>query len=94
MIERALARNQPHPGDPLDVLSKVGGYEIGALVGVILGAAARRQVVVLDGFISGAARPLARHLVPAGAQLLHPRPRQRRDRAPPDPGAPGAGPLR
>jgi nicotinate-nucleotide--dimethylbenzimidazole phosphoribosyltransferase len=64
VIERALARNAPRPADPLDVLSKVGGYEIGALVGVILGAAARRQAVVLDGFISGAAALLAATLCP------------------------------
>jgi nicotinate-nucleotide--dimethylbenzimidazole phosphoribosyltransferase len=62
VIERALARHRPRPDDPLDVLSKVGGYEIGALVGVILGAAARRQAVVLDGFISGAAALLAASL--------------------------------
>ena len=77
VIERALARNRPHPGDALDVLSKVGGYEIGALVGVILGAAARRQAVVLDGFISGAAALLAAtlcrqvrsYLIPAHASV-------------------------
>jgi nicotinate-nucleotide--dimethylbenzimidazole phosphoribosyltransferase len=67
IIERALAINQPDPGDALDVLSKVGGLEIGALAGVIIGAAARRVPVVVDGFISGAAAMIAVGLCP-GAQ--------------------------
>lgn len=53
-IERALAFNRPDGGDPLDVLSKVGGFEIGGIAGLILGAAAHRIPVVIDGFISGA----------------------------------------
>ncbi|MGH2523569.1 MAG: nicotinate-nucleotide--dimethylbenzimidazole phosphoribosyltransferase, partial [Anaerolineales bacterium] len=64
VIERALALNQPDPHDPLDVLSKVGGLEIAGLVGVMLGAAARRVPVVMDGFISGAAALVAAHLAP------------------------------
>jgi len=64
VIERALAVNRPDPNDPLDVLSKVGGYEIAGLVGVILGAAARRVPVVVDGFISGAAALIATELCP------------------------------
>lgn len=55
VIEQALAVNQPDASDALDVLSKVGGFEIGGLVGVILAAAAHRIPVVIDGFISGAA---------------------------------------
>ncbi len=69
-IERALAVNQPDPGDPLDVLAKVGGYEIGGLVGVILGAAARRLPVIIDGFISGAAALIATELCPAAREYL------------------------
>ena len=64
VIERALAVNQPDPSDALDVLSKVGGLEIGGLAGVILGAAARRVPVVIDGFISGAAALIAAGLAP------------------------------
>lgn len=64
MIEQALALNKPDPSDPMDVLSKVGGFEIGGLVGSILGAAAHRLPVVLDGFISGAAALLAVELEP------------------------------
>jgi nicotinate-nucleotide--dimethylbenzimidazole phosphoribosyltransferase len=59
VIERALSLNHPEPTQPLDVLAKVGGFEIGGLVGVMLGAAARRVPVVIDGFISGAAALIA-----------------------------------
>ena len=56
--------NVPDPTKPLDVLSKVGGFEIGGLAGVILGAASRRIPVVIDGFISGAAALIAYRLEP------------------------------
>lgn len=59
VIKKALELNRPDPGDPLDVLAKVGGLEIAALTGVILGAAAQRVPVVIDGFISGAAALVA-----------------------------------
>jgi nicotinate-nucleotide--dimethylbenzimidazole phosphoribosyltransferase len=65
VIERALALNQPDPADALDVLGDVGGFEIGGLAGVMLGAAARRVPVVIDGFISGAAALIAYVLAPA-----------------------------
>ena len=64
-IETALRVNQPNPADALDVLAKVGGLEIGGLAGVMLGAAARRVPVVIDGFISGAAALIAAGLDPA-----------------------------
>jgi len=64
VIERALAVNRPNPMDPLDVLAKVGGYEIAGLVGVTLGAAAHRVPVIIDGFISTAAALLATELCP------------------------------
>ncbi len=64
VIKRALAVNKPDPSQPLDVLGKVGGFEIGGLAGVMLGAAARRIPVVIDGFISGAAAIIAAALVP------------------------------
>jgi nicotinate-nucleotide--dimethylbenzimidazole phosphoribosyltransferase len=54
----------------VDVLSKVGGFEIGALAGVILGAAAHRIPVVLDGFIAGAAALLAVRLAPEARAFL------------------------
>jgi nicotinate-nucleotide--dimethylbenzimidazole phosphoribosyltransferase len=59
VIKQALELNQPDPGQPLDVLKKVGGLEIAALTGVIIGAAARRVPVVVDGFISSAAALMA-----------------------------------
>jgi len=64
VISRALAVNQPDPRQPLDVLAKVGGFEIGGLVGVMLGAAAHRIPVVIDGFISGASALIATALSP------------------------------
>jgi nicotinate-nucleotide--dimethylbenzimidazole phosphoribosyltransferase len=64
IIERALAVNKPDPADGLDVLAKVGGFEIGGLAGVILGAAAHRKPVMVDGFISTAAAMLAITLAP------------------------------
>jgi nicotinate-nucleotide--dimethylbenzimidazole phosphoribosyltransferase len=59
IVERSLRVNQPNPSDPIDVLSKVGGLEIAALAGLILGAAARRIPVIIDGFISTAAAAVA-----------------------------------
>ncbi len=54
IISKAIKINQPNPNDPIDVLAKVGGFEIGGLVGCILAAAANRIPVVMDGLISGA----------------------------------------
>jgi nicotinate-nucleotide--dimethylbenzimidazole phosphoribosyltransferase len=64
VIERALAVNQPHANDPLEVLCKVGGLEIGGLAGVIIGGAANRVPILVDGFISGAAALIAVGLEP------------------------------
>lgn len=64
VIRQALAVNKPDPEDALDVLSKVGGLEIAGLAGVILGAAAKRVPVVIDGFISSAAALVAVRLKP------------------------------
>ncbi len=64
VIKRALALNKPNPQKPLEVLAKVGGFEIGGLAGVMLGAAAQKVPVVIDGFISGAAALVAMALAP------------------------------
>ena len=64
IIKRALKVNKPDPKDAIDVLSKVGGFEIGGLAGIILATASRRIPVVIDGFISGAAALIAYHLEP------------------------------
>jgi nicotinate-nucleotide--dimethylbenzimidazole phosphoribosyltransferase len=70
VIERALQVNRPDPSDALDVLAKVGGFEIAGLAGVVLGAAARRVPVVLDGFITGAAALVAVRLCPVARAYL------------------------
>ena len=59
VIERAMAVNHPEPSEPLEVLRKLGGLEIAGLTGVILGGAARRIPLVVDGFISTAAAAIA-----------------------------------
>lgn len=64
VIEGALAMHRLDPRDPIGVLAAVGGLEIAGLVGAILGAAAARIPVVLDGFITGAAALLAAGLAP------------------------------
>jgi len=64
VIEKALQVNRPNPRDVLDVLSKVGGFEIGGIAGVILAGARYRIPVVIDGFISGAAALIAAFLAP------------------------------
>jgi nicotinate-nucleotide--dimethylbenzimidazole phosphoribosyltransferase len=69
-IEKALKVNQPNPDDAIGVLSRVGGFEIGGLSGVILGAAAHRVPVVVDGFISGAAALIAAALLPTVKNYL------------------------
>ncbi len=70
VIERALEVNRPDPSDPLDVVAKVGGYEIAGLAGVMLGAAAHRVPVIIDGLISGAAALIASGLSSAVRDYL------------------------
>lgn len=65
VIEEAIGRHKPDGKDALGVLTKVGGLEIGALAGVVLGAASRRILVVVDGFIAAAAVLVAYRLCPA-----------------------------
>ena len=64
LIRKALDVNSPDPSDPIDVLAKVGGFEIGAIAGAMLAAAARHVPVVIDGFISSAAAQIAISLCP------------------------------
>ena len=70
VIRKALARHQPDPGDPLDVLAKVGGFEIGGLAGLVIGAASHGIPVVCDGLISTAGALIACELVPAAKSYL------------------------
>ena len=71
IIKRSIEVNQPNASDGLDVLSKVGGFEIGVLAGAMLGAASRRRPVVVDGLISGAAALIAWTMSPMAPPLLH-----------------------
>ena len=65
VIAQALSVNQPGQDDPVDVLSKVGGFDLCAMTGVFLGAAHERLPVVVDGFISIVAALCAARLCPA-----------------------------
>ena len=64
VIEKAIALNRPDPADPLDVLAKVGGAEIGGIAGICIGGAALKIPVVVDGFISTAGALIAYCLEP------------------------------
>jgi len=64
VIEDAIKINKPNPKDPLDVLAKLGGTEIAGIAGLVLGAAANRTPVVIDGFISTAGALIACELEP------------------------------
>ncbi len=70
VIEKALSVNRPDPGDGVDVLAKVGGFEIGGIAGLILGAASLKVPVVVDGFISSAGALLAKTLAPASLDYM------------------------
>lgn len=70
VIEQALTVNRPDPADGLGVLAAVGGFEIGLLAGVILGGAARRLPVVVDGFITTAAALIAYALAPGATAYM------------------------
>lgn len=64
VIKRALEINAPDPKDGIDVLAKVGGFEIGGIAGLIIGAAAQRKPVMVDGFISTAGALIAQSIEP------------------------------
>ena len=64
IVRRALDVNRPDPHDGLDVLAKVGGFELGCIAGLILGAAARRMLVILDGANTTSAALVAHALAP------------------------------
>jgi nicotinate-nucleotide--dimethylbenzimidazole phosphoribosyltransferase len=70
VVGRALETNRPDPHDALDVLAKVGGFEIGGIAGLILGAAARQKPVVIDGFISTAGALIAHALAPTAGEYM------------------------
>jgi nicotinate-nucleotide--dimethylbenzimidazole phosphoribosyltransferase len=69
-IRRGMDINRPDPRDGLDVLAKVGGFEIGGIAGIMLAGAYHRKPVVVDGFISTAGALIAHSLAPAAAGYL------------------------
>ncbi len=81
-VKKILEVNQPDATDALDVLAKVGGFELGAIAGLIIGAASQQAITVLDGFNTGAAALIASTLCPQvkdyllashiGGELGHP----------------------
>ena len=70
VVRSALAANRPDAADPVGVLAAVGGYELAVLSGVCLGGAAAGAVVLLDGFVTGAAALAAARLAPAAAERM------------------------
>jgi len=70
VIDRAIALHRPDANDPIDVLSKVGGYDIAAMAGFYLGCARNRVPAIMDGFISTVAGLVAVRLCPAAADAL------------------------
>lgn len=68
VIQQSIERNRPDKNDPVDVLSKVGGFDIAGIVGLFLGGAALKLPVVVDGFISSVAALIALRLEP---EVIH-----------------------
>ncbi len=71
-IEQALTVNKPNPTDAIDVLSKVGGFDIAGMAGSFIGAAALRLPIVIDGFISAVAALVAVRIHPGVRSYLIP----------------------
>lgn len=70
VVNKILQINQPDPADPLGVLAKVGGFEIGGIAGLILGAASMGRPVMIDGLISTAGALIAFGLKPEAADYM------------------------
>jgi len=70
VIKTSLERNKPNPADPLDVLAKVGGFDLAAMAGAFIGAAYMRIPVVIDGFISIVAALTAAKLNPLTKEYM------------------------
>jgi len=70
VIKTAFNVNKPDPSDPIGVLSKVGGFEIGGIAGLCLAAASHRTPVLIDGFISTAAALIACAIEPKANDYL------------------------
>ena len=72
LIDEAIARHRPDPADPIDVIARVGGFDIAAMCGAFLGAASQRLPAVIDGFISAVAALCACRLCPLSAEYMFP----------------------
>ena len=72
VIKKAIEVNRPDPKDPVDVLSKVGGFDIAGMAGLVLGGALCRMPVVMDGFISLTASLIAVRICPKAVAYLIP----------------------
>ena len=72
VIRRSIEINQPDPGDAVDVLTKVGGFDIAGLTGCFLGAAVYRIPIVIDGFISAVAALIATRIHPGARDYMLP----------------------
>jgi nicotinate-nucleotide--dimethylbenzimidazole phosphoribosyltransferase len=70
VVAAALAANSPEPGDPLDCVRRLGGLELAGLAGAVLGAAAERTPILLDGFATGVAAMTATRLAPPARDYL------------------------
>lgn len=70
VVQRCLDINRPDPADGVDVLAKVGGFEIGGIAGLILGAASMRKPILIDGFPSTAGALIAHSLAPTAADYV------------------------
>jgi len=70
VVQRAVDLNRPDAGDGVEVLARVGGFEIGGIAGLILGAASLRRPVLVDGFISTAGALIAHALAPHAADYM------------------------
>jgi len=70
VIEKSLQLNHPDPSDGVDILAKVGGFEIGGMAGVVLGAASRKVPIFIDGFVSGSAALIAGVLCPRSTEYM------------------------
>ncbi|MGC8658643.1 MAG: nicotinate-nucleotide--dimethylbenzimidazole phosphoribosyltransferase, partial [Desulfomonilaceae bacterium] len=69
-IEKILLVNRPDAGDAIDILAKVGGFEIGGIAGLILGVASMRKPVLIDGFISTAGALIASGICPSAKDYM------------------------
>lgn len=72
VVKKAIEVNQPDPTDPLDVLAKLGGFDIAGLAGCFIGAAAYRIPILIDGFISAAAALVALKMKPEIRDFIFP----------------------